>query len=79
MCDYDMRAKDLKRKPIQKSWHKCEWCEGRSVNRISCEGEYSRYSCNEHYEKTRRLVMLDGRDDTLCTMVYKSDGFEVRP
>lgn len=59
-------------KPIQ-----CEWCELGATHRIAADKGYRRYSCDAHYEKTRRLVMLDGRGDDPVVLVIQSQPFTI--
>jgi hypothetical protein len=38
---------------------KCEWCE-KDADRVFADGDYARYSCEEHHAKTAKLTELDG-------------------
>jgi cytidylate kinase len=50
----------------------CEWCAAGATYRICASKGYRRYSCDAHYEKTRRLVVLDGRDIDPIVLTHSS-------
>jgi hypothetical protein len=55
--------------------HQCEWCEKTAHWMLVCGTEYKRYSCEGHFDKTRRQSQLDGYDTG--TYVGRSDGFVI--
>ena len=62
-CDWvrqDARAKrhDHEGDPMTESIQACEWCEAPASHRW-VRGDYRRYACPEHVEKTERLVRID--------------------
>lgn len=68
----------MRGKAVTKRWEQCEWCEEIATWKIVADDnpEYRRFSCEEHYGKTQKLVSMDGHSATF-TIVFQSNGYEL--